>query len=253
MGWCVIGARVRLGLLWVSQVARVVADWCLRLTTVLALTAAGSQSGWYLATAAFIAPFMALAPLNGCLSNSLPRRAVLFGASALTLLTLIVFTALGGAWLPCLAVVALGAAVYSPARYAVLPAAAIDSHVPLARVNGVVEMGGAASIVAGIWLGIKLCPNGVPAYLSFDEPVVRAILGLNLLCLVTGLAVAFPSDILRPEALRQAVAGFFRDGGRIMRAPAARLPVLGLAGFQAIVTAGAWPLIGPLVIDAAAF
>ncbi len=243
----VIGARVRLGLLWVSQVARVVGDWCLRLTTVLALKAAGNDGAWYLATAAFIAPFVLLAPLNGCLSNGLPRRAVLFGSSALTLIVLLGFTATEGSWLPCLAVVALGAAVYSPARYAVLPAAAADAHLPLARVNGLVEMGGAAAIVAGVWLGIDLCPNGAPAYLSFDAPVVRALLALNVLCLATGLAAQFPSDVLRPEPPMRAVAGFFRDCGRILRVPAARIPVLALAAFQAVVTAGAWPLIQPLV------
>jgi hypothetical protein len=54
------------------------ADWCLRLTTVLALKEAAGDSGWHLATAAFIALFVVLAPLNGCLSNGLPRRAILF-------------------------------------------------------------------------------------------------------------------------------------------------------------------------------
>ncbi len=248
-----IGARVRLALLWLSQVARVVADWCLRLTTVLALKAAGDDSAWYLATAAFIAPFVILAPLNGCLSNGLPRRAVLFGASAFTLVALAIFAAVGGSWLPCLAVVALGAAVYSPARYAVLPAAATDARLPLTRVNALVEMGGAAAIVAGVWRGIDLCPNGAPTRLSFDAPVVNAILVLNLLCLLTSLAARFPSDVLRPEPPRQAIAGFFRDCGRIIRVRAARVPVLALAGFQAVVTAGAWPLIQPLVEEAARF
>jgi 1-acyl-sn-glycerol-3-phosphate acyltransferase len=42
---------------------------------------------------------------------------------------------------------------------------------------------------------------------------------------------------------------FFRDCGRIFRAPATRVPVLSLAGFQAVVTVGAWPLIGPLISD----
>ena len=50
------GARVRLALLWVSQVARVVADWGLRVSTVLALQATAGDSAWHLASAAFIAP-----------------------------------------------------------------------------------------------------------------------------------------------------------------------------------------------------
>ena len=248
MGWCVIGARVRLAILWVSQVARVVADWCLRLTTVLALKATAGDSAWYLATAVFIAPFVILAPLNGCLSNGLPRRAVLFGSSAFTLASFAIFAVCGGSWLACLAVVALGAAVYSPSRYAVLPAAAVDARLPLSRVNGLVEMGGAAAIVAGVWLGIDLGPrDGSGPVLAIGEPVVMAILGLNLLCLVTSLAARFPSDVPRPESPRQAAVGFFRDCGRIFRTPSARVAVLGLSGFQAVVTAGAWPLIGPVL------
>jgi 1-acyl-sn-glycerol-3-phosphate acyltransferase len=244
----VIGARLRLALLWLSQVARVVADWCLRLTTVLVLAAGARDAGWYLATVAFVAPFIALAPLNGCLSNSLPRRAVLVGASAFNLLVVVAFAVTAGPWLPCLAVVALGAALYSPARYAVLPAAAVDARLPLARVNGFVEMGGAAAIVAGVWLAIDLAPrNGDGLALTFGQPVVTAILCFNLVCLVTALAARFPSDVIRPEPLQQAVGGFFRDCGRIFRKGAARIPLLGLASFQAVVTAGTWPLIGPVL------
>jgi 1-acyl-sn-glycerol-3-phosphate acyltransferase len=234
-------------LLWVSQVARVVADWCLRLTTVLALQATAGDSAWYLATAAFIAPFIVLAPLNGCLSNGLPRRAVLLGASAFAFAAVAGFALVGGSWLACLAVVALGAAAYSPARYAVLPAAAIDTRLALSRVNAFVEMGGAAAIVGGVWLGIDLWPRGDSgAVLALSQPAVSAILSLNLLCLATALAGRFPSDVVRPESPAKAVAGFGRDCVRIYRTRPARVAVLGLAGFQAVVTAGVWPLIGPV-------
>jgi hypothetical protein len=138
----VIGARLRLVSLWGSQVARVLADWCLRVTAWLAWTRALGSGGeaWHVATAVFIAPFILLAPLNGCVTNGLPRRWVLVGSAAYTLLVVAVFAAGQWPWMLCLGVVALGSAIYSPARYAMLPAVAVDTRIPLPRVNGWIEL-----------------------------------------------------------------------------------------------------------------
>jgi 1-acyl-sn-glycerol-3-phosphate acyltransferase len=230
-------ARLRLISLWVSQVARVLGDWCLRLTAVLQTGGVGRHLGgaWHLATAVFISPFVLLAPLNSCVSNGLPRRWVLTGSAAFALAAVSAFALFGGPWVVCLGLVALAAAIYSPARYAVLPAAAEDSRLPLTRVNGWIEMGGAASIVGGLALGWYLAERG--------GPVGAVLLGLNALCLLTALSVSFPSDVPRPEAPAQAVAGFFRDCGRVLRDSVARSNVLGLAAFQAVVTAGSGALV----------
>jgi 1-acyl-sn-glycerol-3-phosphate acyltransferase len=233
--------------LWVSQVARVLADWCLRFLAFLSVAGPAreaSGSAWHLATAVFIAPFLLLAPLNGCLNNGLPRRWVLIGSSVFTLLTVFACSLLSGSWLVCLGVVAVGAAIYSPSRYAVLPAAAIDCRVPLPRLNGWVEMGGAAAIVGGVALGWYVAGDGWPGVIMpADGTVAWLLLGLNLLCLLTAFPVWFPSDTRRPEPPRQAIAGFFRDCGRVLAEPTARGNVLGLASFQALVTAAAGALL----------
>jgi 1-acyl-sn-glycerol-3-phosphate acyltransferase len=248
----VLSARLRLASLWVSQVARVLADWCLRWLAFRAWAAQAPGPAWHVATAAFIAPFILLAPLNGPLCNGLPRRAVLSASALYTLLVVAGFAALGGDWMLCLGLVALGSAVYSPARYAVLPAAAVDTHVPLPRVNGWVEMGGAAAIVGGVALGWSLSEAGSAA---------AVLLGLNALCFLTALPVAFSSDVVRPEPPARAVADFFRDCGRVVRQPVARRSLLGLAAFQAVVTAGSGALLaqllasdfaGPRVVEALA-
>ena len=54
--------RLRLASLWVSQTARVLADWCLRMSAVAALLGERRASGWHLATAAAITPFIASIP-----------------------------------------------------------------------------------------------------------------------------------------------------------------------------------------------
>jgi 1-acyl-sn-glycerol-3-phosphate acyltransferase len=238
----VIVARIRLASLWLSQVARVLADWCLRISAFLSchLGAATRGHAWHIATAVFIAPFVLLSPLNGCLNNSLPRRWVLVGSAAFTLLVVSVFAVLQGDWILCLGLVALGSAIYSPARYAMLPAVAEDARLPLPRINGWIEMGGAAAIIVGVALGWAV-------HAGSDTPLaghlVAVLLGLNLLSLAAAFPASFPSDVLRPESPGQAAAGFFRDCVRIGREPAAVASLLGLACFQAIITAGAGALV----------
>jgi 1-acyl-sn-glycerol-3-phosphate acyltransferase len=225
--------RLRLASLWVSQTARVLADWCLRMAAVAALLSEKRTSGWHLATAVAITPFIALSPLNGVLSNALPRRRVLAASAAFTLLAVAGCAAAGLPWVVCLGVVAVGSAVYSPVRYAMLPAAASDSGLPLPRLNGLMEMGGASAIVLGALLGAETPAGSVAAVL----------LGLNALCLATAFPAAFPSDVVRPEPPARAVADFFRDCGRIVRDREARGSLLGLAAFQAVVTAGSGALL----------
>jgi 1-acyl-sn-glycerol-3-phosphate acyltransferase len=233
----VLVARIRLASLWLSQVARVLADWCLRITALLAWS---GDDAWHMATAVFIAPFILLAPLNGCLNNGLPRRWVLAGSAVYTLLIVAVFAAGQWPWMICLGVVALGSAIYSPSRYAMLPAVAVDARIPLPRVNGWIEMGGAAAIIGGVALGWAVAPAaGGP----LAGRVVAVLLGLNLLCFITALPASFPSDVRRPEAPARAVAGFFRDSLRIGREPAAAGSLLGLACFQAVVTAGSGAIV----------
>jgi 1-acyl-sn-glycerol-3-phosphate acyltransferase len=235
----VLGARIRLASLWVSQVARVLADWCLRVSALLAVSQGAGAGGdaWHVATAVFIAPFILLAPLNGCVNNGLPRRWVLVGSATYTLLVVVLFAAGGWPWMICLGVVAVGSAIYSPARYAMLPAVSVDAHIPLPRVNGWIEMGGASAIVGGVALGWSVTEGPLAGH------AVAVLLGLNLLSVLAALPVWFPSDVLRPEAPGRAIAGFFRDGLRIGREPVAIGSLLGLACFQALVTAGSGALV----------
>jgi len=238
----VFWARIRLASLWVSQVARLLADWCLRITAFLARHRSAGSVGdaWHVATAVSIAPFVLLAPLNGCINNSLPRRWVLAGSAAFTLLVVTLFAAMPGHWMLCLGIVAVGSAIYSPARYAMLPAVAEDTRIPLPRVNGWIEMGGAAAIIGGVALGWAV---GVESLTPLAGHFVIVLLGLNVLSLATALPAVFPSDVRRPEPPAQAIAGFFRDNARIGRQRAALGSLLGLACFQALVAAGSGAIV----------
>lgn len=227
-------ARWSLASLWLSQTARAFADWCVRMFVILGYAAQGDQAGWHLATAVFIAPFLVLAPFNGALSNDLRKRRVLAGAAGFGLAVTVLFALLGGPWLLGLTLVAVGTAVYSPTRYALLPAAATDAGVPLARVNGWVELGGSGAIVLAVAVAVQ-----VAGIVWFDLPAVIVLAAAaSLVTLLAALPVRFPSDVRRSEPARAAVAGFFRDTGRIWGDDEARGSLLGLAAFLGLVIGG---------------
>src|SRR5947209_11838026 len=103
-------ARGRLACLWLSQVARILADNCLRVFIVLEVARASMEwrdAAWHLASALLAAPAIVLAPLNGGLSNSLPKRSVLVGSTTFVVMVLAVFALLGQYWLACWALVAV--------------------------------------------------------------------------------------------------------------------------------------------------
>jgi 1-acyl-sn-glycerol-3-phosphate acyltransferase len=251
----VSGARLRLGSLWLSQAARVTADHCLRLYVILTVAEAGRgerESAWHFVVALFALPAILFAPLNGAVCNSLPKRAVLIGSATFCLLMVAVFIPSGQWTYPCLALVAVGSAVYFPTRYALFPAGAQDSHLPLNRVIGWMEMGAVGGIVGGMILGGTLYehPEALGQFWGLPAAVVAA-LGLNLLGLAAALPVAFPSDLRRAESPAAAVAGFFRDSKRIWREREARASLLGWSAFRGLVAAVTGAFIAEILTRAA--
>src|SRR5437667_2790227 len=110
-------ARWRLASLWLSQVARVLADCALRVFIVLELIRAEGykpDEAWQLVTALLMLPAVFLAPVNGAISNALRKPLVLCGSAAYCLVVVTFFAITHGPWLACWACVAIGAAVYGP-------------------------------------------------------------------------------------------------------------------------------------------
>jgi 1-acyl-sn-glycerol-3-phosphate acyltransferase len=236
--------RCRLAALWLSQTSRVLADNALRMFVVLQVAERSLQAqdfAWHLINVFYYLPFILLAPIHGALGNELPKQRALVAAAAYCLLTT-VFWLIAVAWIPAiwlwligLTLVMAGAALFSPVRYALLPAAAQDTRLPLSRINGLMEMGASVAAVAGI----VLIPYVERHSLSSNAMSIPAALILaNLVCLVAALPVWFASDVRRPESAGRAVAGFFHDCGRIWRVPDARRSLLLLASFWGILMAG---------------
>lgn len=227
-GPLVLSARLQLAALWLAQTARIVADWTLRLLVIRKLVGADEtaiRDAWHQATAVYIAPFILLAPFNGALSNAFAKRWVLVFSAVGYLGAALVLVGADLPWLVCLGLAATGMAVFSPTRYALLPAAARDTRFSLSFVNGLIEMGGAAAIVVGLILGQ-------------EASALALCLVFGVIGLAASLPVHFASDVRREETPGRAMSGFFRDASVVWRDPAARWPMLGLAAFLAVITAG---------------
>jgi 1-acyl-sn-glycerol-3-phosphate acyltransferase len=213
----------------------VAADNALRFFVVLlCYFGAFHNTAWYLGTLLLMVPAVLLAPVNGAIANSLPKPAVLVGAAALSLTATVAGT-LGlsrdaqAAWLGVWAVAAVAAALYSPTRYALLPAAADDTHWPLTRLNGVFEMGAAAAVVGGMLLALELY-----AAEWLAVPMLAALLGAAALLLA--LPIRFASDARRPSSAMHAIRGFFADARAVVADRELRVCLIGLALVRAIVT-----------------
>ncbi len=116
-------------------------------------------------SAVFFVPFILLAPLAGYLNDRRPKSTWLLGGNALKL----VGTAVGfvGVWLHAgdfhasrgwqvvgYTIIGLGACVYSPAKYGVLPE--ILPAERLVKANGMIEMLTLIAILGGLWGGATL-------------------------------------------------------------------------------------------------
>ncbi len=241
---------VRLCSLWISQGCRVVADNALRVWLFFETARLGDaerQSGWHLITALLMIPAIAFAPLNGALCNALAKPRVLVGSALFLVTCQLLFLILASSgepsWLVCWALTAVGAAIYSPTRYALLPAGSQDTHIALPRVNGWFEMGIFAGVVGGMMLG-----GHYREHLTGNLPTAVLLSTLlNGLALFFALPVKFVSDVRRPESPIEAVRGFFRDVGRVVREPEPRACLVGLAVLRGLLTAMAGAFLPTLI------
>lgn len=228
MGMTVAAARVRFGLLWVAQGTRMLADNALRAFVVLTLArgeVGQRDSAWHVVAGILAAAAVILAPLNGALSNSLPRRGVLFWSTQCSLFVVIAFLYLQSGWTFAWALLALSWVIYSPARYALLPAVAEDTQISLPRVTSLMDMGAFTATLLGLIFGVLYC-DLVPS---------SALVALTISA-AASLGIAFPSDVLRPETLGTALRGFLDDCRRVAVVRPALNSLLGLAVLRGLVS-----------------
>jgi MFS transporter, LPLT family, lysophospholipid transporter len=114
--------------------------------------------------------YVVLAPFVGAFADAMPKGRVMFVSNAIKVLGCLMML-FGSHPLLAYAVVGLGAAAYSPAKYGILTELLPASQ--LVKGNGWIEGLTVGSIVLGILLGGQLIGSRVaPALLGFDFPIL---------------------------------------------------------------------------------
>src|SRR3569832_930682 len=114
--------------------------------------------------------YVVLAPFVGAFADALPKGRVMFVSNAIKIGGCILML-VGTRPLMSYAIVGLGAAAYSPAKYGILTELLPPSQ--LVKANGWIEGLTIASIILGILLGGQLVGHAVSArLLAFDFPVI---------------------------------------------------------------------------------
>jgi MFS family permease len=114
--------------------------------------------------------YVVLAPFVGAFADALPKGKVMFIANNIKVVGCLMML-FGTHPLAAYAVVGLGAAAYSPAKYGILTELLPPSQ--LVKANGWIEGLTIASIILGVLLGGQLIgPKLAPMLLGFDVPLV---------------------------------------------------------------------------------
>ena len=163
--------------------------------------------------------YVILAPFVGAIADALPKGRVMFFSNLIKVIGCLMML-FGSHPLMAYAIVGLGAAAYSPAKYGILTELLPNSQ--LVKANGWIEGLTILSIILGVLLGGQLIGHTVASYLlAFDFPgidtgidtpseaAIAAMVGLY------ALAAAFNLRIPRTEAPLQPIAhsvfGLVRD------------------------------------------
>lgn len=122
------------------------------LITVIALLKAdpGGQSLIPLAQQLFVLPFLLLAPFVGPIADAIPKGRALFLAVALKFCGALLIATGAGSWLG-FALVGIGSASYSPAKYGMLPQLFSPSR--LVKANALIEGTTVFMAIAGVVIG----------------------------------------------------------------------------------------------------
>ena len=154
-----------------AQFCSSLADQALFVAAVELLRTAGAAEWQQAALVPIFAIFyVVLAPLVGAFADALPKGKVMFISNAIKVVGCLMML-FGGHPLVAYAVVGLGAAAYSPAKYGILTELLPASQ--LVKANGWIEGLTIASIILGVVLGGQLVGHTVSSrLLAFDFPFI---------------------------------------------------------------------------------
>lgn len=198
-------------------------DNAILFTIIAMVLQAGGRAPWYVPAlqSAFLVAYVALAPWVGSLADRLPKPRVLILANLVKALGAIAIL-LGLEPLIGYGIIGIGAAVYGPAKYGILPELTASEN--LVKANGWVEGATIAAMLLGTLGGARLA----------DESVKLALIVVVVLYLVSAAAaLLLPKLQARGVAPGSALEKLARLMKGLLGSERARLVLLGLSLFWA--------------------
>jgi LPLT family lysophospholipid transporter-like MFS transporter len=210
--------------LLIAQFLSAFADNAILFTVIAMVMHSTDLPGWYVPAlqSVFLVAFVVLAPWVGGFADNYPKSRVLIIANLIK--------AAGAGLLLCnvepliaYCVVGVGAAIYSPAKYGILPELA--GHQLLVKANSWIEGSTILAILLGMIVGARVA----------DYSIVWALGGTIIIYVVSALfTVALPVRVLKHETLSGSrIIAFWRQIGSFFTTPRSRFAILGGSLFWA--------------------
>ncbi len=191
------------------------------LVAAIELLKTGGAPSWHIPalTPMFALFYVILAPFVGAFADAIPKGTVMFISNAIKVVGCLMML-FGSHPLMAYAIVGLGAAAYSPAKYGILTELLPNSQ--LVKANGWIEGLTILSIILGVLLGGQLIGHTISSHLlAFDLPWIDSGIdtppeaAIAAMVALYALAAAFNLRIPRTEAPLQPIAhslfGLVRD------------------------------------------
>lgn len=207
--------------LLIAQFLTAFADNAILFTAIAMVQQTGDMPSWYIPAlqASFLLAYVVLAPWVGPLADRLSKPHVLILGNLIKALG-VGMILVGFDALPAYAVVGLGAAIYSPAKYGILPE--LVGHDELVKANSLIEASTIAAIILGPLIGARVADYNITIALWM-------VAGLFL----ASTAVSFAIRKLEPSggSLKNAVPAFTHMSKQFLETPRARFSMLGASLF----------------------
>lgn len=204
-----------------AQFLSAFADNAILFAAIAMVLAAQGAAPWYVPAlqSAFLVAFVILAPWVGPLADRRPKAQVLLignAAKALGAASMLLDVEPIAAY----AVIGVGAALYSPAKYGILPE--LVGHDQMVKANAWIEGSTIAAIVLGTYIGAQVADRSIDGALALVVGVYLCSLALTL---------AIPRIAPQREGVAVGVGPFIAMMRRLFVSDRARFTMLGASLF----------------------
>lgn len=209
--------------LLIAQFLSAFADNAILFTVIALVMQTAQPANWYVPAlqSVFLVAFVLLAPWVGSFADQRPKSRVLVIANLIKAAGAVLLL-LKVEPLIAYSIVGAGAAIYSPAKYGILPELA--GHDGLVKANSWIEGSTILAILTGMVVGAKVA----------DTSITWALTGTVALFLISAATTLFlPVTLSKTPAEGSKIALFYREIRCFLALPRSRFSVLGASLFWA--------------------